>query len=77
MTASLQEEVVLTRDLPSEGLRSGDLGTVVHVYEAGGYEVEFFTALGKTRAVLTLAEADVRKVTDGEMVAVRRLDPTG
>lgn len=77
MTASLHEEVVLTRDLPSEGLKSGDLGTVVHVYRTGGYEIEFFTASGKTRAVLTLAEADIRKVADEEMVAVRRLDPTG
>jgi len=77
MTAALHEEVVLTRDLPSEGLKSGDLGTVVHVYEAGGYEVEFFTALGKTRAVLTLMATDVRELADGEVVAVRRLDPTG
>lgn len=77
MTASLYEEVVLARDLPAEGLKSGDLGTVVHVYEAGGYEIEFFTALGKTRAVLTLSETDIRKVADGEIVAVRRLDPTG
>lgn len=77
MTATLFEEVVLTRDLPSEGLKSGDLGTVVHVYEAGGYEVEFFTALGKTRAVVTLAMTDVRQIGEGEMVAVRQLDPTG
>ncbi len=77
MTASLYEEVVLTRDLPKEGLKGGDLGTVTHVYEAGGYEVEFFTASGKTRAVLTLAQEDVRQAVDGEVVAVRRLDPTG
>jgi hypothetical protein len=28
-------------DLPQFGLNKGELGTIVHVYEAGGYEVEF------------------------------------
>jgi len=76
MTAQLYEEVVLNRDLPAEGLKPGDLGTVVHVYQ-GGFEVEFFTAAGKTRSVVTLAAEDVRAVTEDEMVAVRPLSATG
>jgi hypothetical protein len=73
----LLEEVVLTRDVPEDGLRQGDIGTVVHLYPTGGLEVEFFTASGKTRAVVTLETADVREVSDDELVSVRSLDSTG
>ncbi len=76
MTAQLYEEVVLNRDLPKEGLKTGDLGTVVHVYQ-GGYEVEFFTAAGKTRSVVTLEAEDVRAIAENEMVAVRPLSAVG
>lgn len=76
MTAQLYEEVVLNRDLPKEGLKTGDLGTVVHVYQ-GGYEVEFFTATGKTRSVVTLEAEDVRAIAENEMVAVRPLSAVG
>lgn len=76
MTAQLYEEVVLNRNLPGEGLKTGDLGTVVHIYPAG-YEVEFFTAAGKTRSVVTLNAEDVREVAEDEMVAVRPLSATG
>jgi hypothetical protein len=71
------EEVVLARDVPEEGLRKGDIGTVVHVYPGGGLEVEFFAASGKTRAVVTLRTADVRPTTGDELVSVRALDSTG
>ena len=77
MAPELHQEVILARDVPQHGLRSGDLGTVVHIYPAGGLEVEFFTASGKTRAVVTLRETDVRMATDDEVVAVRRLHATG
>jgi hypothetical protein len=53
------------------------MGTVVHVYPNGGLEVEFFTASGKTRAVVTLRQGAVRMTSDNELVAVRALDPTG
>jgi hypothetical protein len=77
MTMQLHEEVVLARDVPEELLRRGDLGTVVHVYPSDGLEVEFFTASGKTRAVVTLRTVDVRLATDDELVSVRALDSTG
>jgi hypothetical protein len=68
------ETVVLNRDLPDHGLRHGDLGAVVHVYEPDGLEVEFVSASGKTVALVTVKEADVRAVADGDLIAVRRLD---
>ena len=42
------EDVILTCDLPEQGLARGDIGTVVLVHESGkGYEVEFTTLDGK------------------------------
>ena len=63
--------VVLDRELPDRGLRKGDLGAVVEVYEPDGLEVEFVTASGRTEALLTLGVADVRPVADNDLVAVR------
>jgi len=66
------DTVALNTDIPSEGLRKGDLGAVVQVYEPDGLEVEFVTAAGRTRALLTLTVRDVRAVDDEDLVAVRR-----
>ena len=63
--------VVLAADLPAHGLRRGDLGAVVEVYEPDWLEVEFVTASGKTEALLTLTVGDVRAVGDNDLVAVR------
>jgi len=68
------QTVVLKRDLPEKGLRSGDLGAVVQVYEPDGLEVEFVSAAGKTQALVTLRDTDVRAVADGDIIAVRQLD---
>ncbi len=56
------DTIVLDRDFPEHGLRKGDLGAVVEVYEPDGLEVEFVTASGRTAAVLTLTAQDVRDV---------------
>lgn len=65
------DPVVLDRDVPEHGLRKGDLGAVVEVYEPDGLEVEFVTASGRTEALLTLAARDVRPVADNDLVSVR------
>lgn len=65
------DTVVLDRDLPEHGLRKGDLGAVVEVYEPDGLEVEFVTASGRTEALMTLAARDVRPVADNDLVSVR------
>ena len=54
MTYRVLDTVVLDRDLPDHGLRKGDLGAVVEVYEPDGLEVEFVTASARTAALLTL-----------------------
>ena len=67
------DTVVLTHDLPDDGLCAGDIGTVVLLYDAGSVEVEFLTASGNTQAVLTLAPEDVRAARDDELPSVRPL----
>lgn len=73
MKFKLLETVVLARDLPEHGLKTGDLGAVVHVYEPDGVEVEFVTAAGKTEALVTLRVTDIRHVEATDLVAVHRL----
>lgn len=67
------DTVVLDRDLPEHGLRKGDLGAVVQVYEPEGLEVEFVTASGRTQALVTLRADEVRPVQDEDLIAVRPL----
>ena len=58
---------------PEHGLRKGDLGAVVEVYEPDGLEVEFVMASGRSAAVLTLTAQDVRPVAADDLVSVRQL----
>jgi hypothetical protein len=71
MTFQVLDTIVLERDLPDHGLRRGDLGAVVEVYEPDGLEVEFVTASGRTAALLTLNVLDVRPVADDDLISVR------
>jgi hypothetical protein len=75
MSFKTLECVVLTRDVAEHGLRAGDLGAIVEVYEPDGLEVEFVTADGRTQALLMLGADDVRKAEPGDMVAVRLARP--
>jgi len=68
------DTVVLTRDVPEHRLMKGDVGVVVHLYEdAPAYEVEFVTAEGRTVAVLTLTEGEIRPVRAREILHAREL----
>ena len=66
--------IVLTQDIPEEGLRAGDVGTVVHIHgEAAGYEVEFTTLTGRTVAVATVLPSQLRPVSPRDLTHVREL----
>ena len=68
------DRVVLTTDLPDEGLRSGDVGTVVHIHAEGRvYEVEFVALDGTTAAVATVPAEQVRPVTAQDLTHARPL----
>ncbi|MBM3777804.1 MAG: DUF4926 domain-containing protein [Acidimicrobiia bacterium] len=71
MTLRNLDVVVLRDDLSSQGLKQGDLGTVVEVYGPDAVEVEFVTASGRTQALVTLPPSAVRAVGDNDLVAVR------
>jgi hypothetical protein len=74
MTYSTLDTVVLAKDLPEHGLRAGDLGAVVETYLPDGLEVEFVTASGRTKALVTLKVDDVRPIADSDLIAVRSLE---
>ena len=66
--------VVLTQDMPTDGLLAGDIGTVVHIHQGGaGYEVEFMTLTGETLAVTTLLAGQVRPIARRDVAHVREL----
>jgi Domain of unknown function (DUF4926) len=74
MTFKELDIVVVSKDLPIHGLKSGDVGTVVMVYSPNAVEVEFMTASGHTQAVLTLSTDQLRPVSPKDLLAVRQLD---
>jgi len=66
--------VVLTENLPQEGLQAGDIGTVVHIHQGGaGYEVEFMTLAGETVAVATLSPSQLRAIAPRDIAHAREL----
>ena len=73
MTIKLLETVVLEKNLPEQGLKCGDIGAVVELYEPDGIEVEFVAGSGRTQALVTLRLADVRPIGDTEILSVRSL----
>ena len=74
MTIKEHDRVVLKSDVSAEGLKAGDVGTVVHIYRDGlAYEVEFTTLEGDTAAVVTVEAAQVRPVHRREITHAREL----
>jgi hypothetical protein len=68
------DRVVLRKTIPERGLKTGDVGTVVHVYKKGeAFEVEFLTLQGETVAVATLAASEIRPVQKREITHARLL----
>lgn len=74
MSFKTLDTVVVVADLPSFGLKRGDIGAVVQVYSADAVEVEFVTASGHTQAVVTLGTDQLRPVGPRDMLAVRQVD---
>jgi len=65
------EEVVLTADFPDEGLRAGDVGTAVHVYQNGAAEVEVVLPSGYTLGLVTAEPGQFRPIGPGDVPHVR------
>lgn len=53
--------VVLTADLPEEGLEVDDIGTIVHIFPGGeAFVVEFMTSDGWTVAITDVLASQMR-----------------
>ena len=67
------ETIVLTHDIKEHGLREGEMGAVVNIYDNGNAaEVEFVTATGRTVALVTLKASDVRSTKSTDVLHARR-----
>jgi len=75
MDFPLYTEVILVQDVPTEGVRAGDVGVVVERHEIAGrepgYSVEFFDMLGNTVAVATVPGSALRVPTPADRPTVR------
>ena len=68
------DRVVLRKAIPEQGLKTGDVGTVVHVYKKEeAFEVEFVTLDGETVAIATLVASQIRPVQRKEITHARLL----
>ncbi len=68
------DSVVLLDDLPDNGLKKGDIGTIVLVHrDHEGFEVEFITLDGETVAVETLLKDQIRSIGRREIAHARMI----
>jgi hypothetical protein len=78
MALEMFQRAILTVDIPAEGLRAGDVGTIVdeHVVPGvreTGYSIEFFDMTGRTVAVVTVPASSLREPTPADRPSVRVL----
>ncbi len=71
---NLLETVVAVTNFPEHRVLAGDVGAVVELYNAPSlaYEVEFVNPDGSTRALLTLAPAQVRRLSAADILTTRQ-----
>jgi hypothetical protein len=76
MKLELFKEAVITRDIPEEHIEKGDLVMVIDYLDdpEPGYMLEIFDALGKSISVVSVPEADVESLHDGERLQVRLVE---
>jgi hypothetical protein len=71
----LLDTVIAATNFPEHKVLAGDLGAVVEVYTTPtlAYEVEFVNPDGSTRALLTLAPSQVRRLSAADVLTTRQL----
>ena len=68
------DRVVLREEIPDQGLKTGDVGSVIHVHnKSEAFEVEFIALDGETLAIATLDASQVRPVQRKEITHARLL----
>ncbi len=78
----LYEEVALTRNMPEENLKQGDVAVVVEYvpHPAGGEEgaiLEIFNAVGESVAVATVPISAIKSLRADQVFMVREMAPAG
>lgn len=81
MSLQLYQDVILTTDVPENGLCAGDVGTLVELHSVQGKEpgcsVEFFDMTGRTVAVVTRPCSHFRAPTTADRPTARTLSHVG
>ncbi len=81
MNFEMYQDLILTTDLPENGLCAGDVGTLVERHTVPGkevgYSVEFFDMTGRTVAVVTLPASLLRAPTSADRPSTRKLATAG
>jgi hypothetical protein len=76
----LFKQVALTRDIPEDGLKRGDLATVVDYHPVpdgeDGYSLEVFNAVGDTIVVTVVPESAIEPLRPDQVLSARRLAMT-
>ena len=74
-TPQLLETIVVTVNIPDKQVLAGDLGTIVQVYNEPqlAYDVECVNADGSTRALVTLAPEQVRRLAPADVLTTRQM----
>jgi hypothetical protein len=72
---NLLDTVIAATNFPEHQVLAGDLGAVVEVYTEPSlaYEVEFVNPDGSTRALLTLAPPQVRRLSPADVLTTRQM----
>ena len=71
----LLETVVITADIPDEGICAGDVGTIIDVYTqaAPAFEVEFTFANGAPRTQVAVAPDQLRHLGTADVLTTRQV----
>lgn len=59
MAFKLLDVVVAAVDFPENGIRVGDVGTIVEVYPDGEFEIEFADGNGETTAMFAVTSSQI------------------
>jgi hypothetical protein len=78
MNLKLYEQVALKRDVPDDGLKAGDVATLLEIVPGPpgrpqGAVIEVFNALGHSICVTDVSVEDVEPLNEDEVLAVRRV----
>ncbi len=78
----LYEEVALTRNMPEENLKQGDVAVVVEyvphpVGDEEGAILEIFNAIGESVAVATVPISAIKSLRADQVFMVREMAPAG